>query len=230
MKILIDSAADAGRDIGSIRKAVVSGAAFPRSLQEAFSARGIEAYQAYATADLGFIAYETSAREGLVVNEDLIVEIVRPGTNDPIPDGEVGEIVVTALDPAHPLIRFALGDLTAVMPGRSACGRTNARIRGWMGRADQTAKVKGMFVRPEQIAEVARRHPALGRLRLVVTRADESDVMTLLAETADLDPALAVDVAETLQAVTKLRGSVEFVAPGSLPNDGKVIADERTYS
>src|SRR5918993_769844 len=149
LKILLDGG-DAGRDVSSLRKAVVSGAAFPKSLQEAFSARGIEAYQAYATADLGFIAYETSAREGLVVNEDLILEIVRPGTGDPVPEGEVGEIVVTSLDPHHPWIRLALGDLTAALPGRSPCGRTGMRIPGWMGRADPTAKVKGMFVRPEQ--------------------------------------------------------------------------------
>jgi phenylacetate-CoA ligase len=229
LKILLDGG-DAGRDVSSLRKAVVSGAAFPKSLQEAFSARGIEAYQAYATADLGFIAYETSAREGLVVNEDLILEIVRPGTGDPVPEGEVGEIVVTSLDPHHPWIRLALGDLTAALPGRSPCGRTGLRIRGWMGRADQTAKVKGMFVRPEQIAAVARRHPELGRLRLTVARRGDVDVMTLSAETAEPSDALHDAVAATLQGITKMKGAVELVRPGSLPNDGKIIADERTYA
>ena len=229
LKILLDGG-DAGRDVSSLRKAVVSGAAFPKSLQEAFSARGIEAYQAYATADLGFIAYETSAREGLVVNEDLILEIVRPGTGDPVPEGEVGEIVVTSLDPHHPWIRLALGDLTAALPGLSPCGRTGLRIRGWMGRADQTAKVKGMFVRPEQIAAIARRHPELGRLRLTVTRSGEVDVMTLSAEAAAPSPDLQGAVAATLQAVTKMKVAVDLVPPGSLPNDGKVIADERSYA
>jgi phenylacetate-CoA ligase len=227
LKIVLDAAAAAGRDASSIRKALVSGAAFPKSLQQELAGRGIEAYQAYATADFGVIAYETSAREGLVVNEDLIVEVVRPGTGDPVPDGEVGEIVVTSLEPTHPTIRLALGDLTAVMPGRSPCGRTNTRIRGWMGRADQTAKVKGMFVRPDQIAEVARRHPELARLRLIVTREGEVDAMTLSAEAESADQGLAAAVAETLQAITKLRGTVDLVAPGTLPNDGKVIADER---
>jgi phenylacetate-CoA ligase len=230
LKILLDGGDAAGRDVSSLRKAVVSGAAFPKSLQEAFSARGIEAYQAYATADLGFIAYETSAREGLVVNEDLILEIVRPGTGDPVPEGEVGEIVVTSLDPHHPWIRLALGDLTAALPGRSPCGRTGMRIRGWMGRADQTAKVKGMFVRPEQIAAIARRHPELGRLRLTVTRSGEVDVMTLSAEAAAPSPDLQGAVAATLQTVTKMKGAVDLVPPGSLPNDGKVIADERSYA
>ncbi|MFL5135090.1 MAG: phenylacetate--CoA ligase family protein [Microvirga sp.] len=228
LKILLDAVDAAGRDC-PIRKAVVSGAAFPQSLQEAVAARGVAARQLYATADLGVIAYETSACEGLVINEDLIVEVVRPGTGDPVPDGEVGEIVVTSLDLHHPLIRLALGDLTAVLPGQSPCGRTNARIRGWMGRADQTAKVKGLFVRPEQIAEISRRHPELKRLRLAVTRVGEADAMTLRAEVATPDPALAAAVAATLQGVTKLRGRVDLVAPGSLPNDGKVIADERTY-
>ena len=227
LKIILDAADAGGRDVSSIRKAIVSGAAFPKSLQEAFSGRGIEAYQAYATADIGFIAYETPSREGLVVNEDIILEIVRPGTGDPVPEGDVGEILVTSLDPERPLVRLALGDLTAAMAGMSPCGRTNTRIRGWMGRADQTAKIKGMFVRPEQVAEIARRHPELGRVRLVVTRRDESDAMTLRAEGPSA--AMAEAVAATLQAVTKLRGAVEIVPPGSLPNDGKAIADERTY-
>jgi Coenzyme F390 synthetase len=163
----------------------------------------------------------------MVVNENLLIEIVRPGTGEPVPDGEVGEVVVTTFNPDYPMIRLATGDLSAVMAGRSSCGRTNTRIRGWMGRADQTTKVKGMFVRPEQVAELARRHPELGRVRLKVTRAQEQDVMTLLAEAAAPSPALSEAVAATLAAVTKLRGGVELVAPGSLPNDGKVIADER---
>jgi len=230
LKIVLDAATAAGRDVSFLTKAVVSGAAFPKSLQEEFSRRGIEAYQSYATADLGFVAYETSAREGLVVNEDIVLEIVRPGTGDPVPDGDVGEIVVTSLDPHHPWIRLAVGDLTAALPGRSPCGRTGARIKGWMGRADQTAKVKGMFVRPEQIAEIARRHPGLGRLRLVVTREGETDAMILRAEAASAEAATAAAIAETLAAVTKLKGAVALVPPGSLPNDGKVIADERSYA
>jgi phenylacetate-CoA ligase len=229
LKILLDGATAAGRDVSSIERALVSGAAFPKSLQEEFSAKGIEAYQAYATADLGFIAYETSARDGLVANEDIIIEIVRPGTGDPVPEGEVGEIVVTTLDPHRPFIRLALGDLTAVMAAASPCGRTNLRIKGWMGRADQATKVKGMFVRPEQVAEVGRRHPELGRLRLIVTRDGETDVMTLQAETAKPSDNLAIAVGATLQSIVKLRGAVTFASPGSLPNDGKVIADERKY-
>jgi phenylacetate-CoA ligase len=229
LKILLDSAAQAGRDASSIKKALCSGAAFPKSLQEEIAARGIEAFQAYATADLGVIAYETPARDGMVVNENLIVEIVRPGTGDLVPDGEVGEIVVTSLDLHHPWIRLALGDLTATMPGASSCERTNRRIKGWMGRADQTTKVKGMFVRPEQIAEIGRRHPELGKLRLVVARQGEADVMILKAESTSADASLREAAAATLQAVTKLKGDVEFVAAGSLPNDGKVIADERSY-
>ncbi|HEY8383703.1 MAG TPA: AMP-binding protein [Microvirga sp.] len=227
LKILLDAAEKAGRDVSSIKKALCSGAAFPKSLQEEIAGRGIDAYQAYATADVGVIAYETSARQGMVVNENLIVEIVRPGTGDPVPEGDVGEVVVTNLDPHHPQIRLAVGDLTAAMAGASPCGRTGMRIRGWMGRADQTAKVKGMFVRPEQVAEIGRRHPDLGRLRLIVTREGETDVMTLAAEAAKPGDALRLAVAETLQGVTKLKGAVDFVAPGSLPNDGKVIADER---
>jgi phenylacetate-CoA ligase len=227
LNIILDAASSRGRDVSCIRKALVSGAAFPRSLQESFAARGITAYQAYGTADVGFVAFETEARDGMVVNEDIILEIVRPGTGDPVPDGEVGEIVVTTLDPHHPLIRLALGDLTATLPGISPCGRTNQRIRGWMGRADQTAKVRGMFVRPEQVAEIARRHPSLGRLRLVVTRESENDIMTLRVENVTGEVGLVDTVGATLQAITKLRGAVEVVAPGSLPNDGKVIADER---
>ena len=227
LKILLDAAETAGRDISSIKRALVSGAAFPPSLQAEIKTRGIDAYQAFGTADLGLIAFETEAREGMGVNEDLILEIVKPGTGDPVAPGDVGEIVVTSLDPHHPWIRLALGDLTAALPGVSRCGRTNMRIKGWMGRADQTTKGKGMFVRPEQIAEIGKRHSALGRLRLVVMRQGESDVMTLKAETAAANDALREEVANSLRAVTKLGGNVELVSPGALPNDGKVIADER---
>jgi phenylacetate-CoA ligase len=227
LKILLDAAASAGRDVASIKRAMVSGAAFPKSLQDDIKSRGVDAYQAFGTADLGLIAFETPARDGMVVNEDLIIEIVRPGTGEPVADGEVGEIVVTSLDPDHPWIRLAIGDLTAALPGPSPCGRTNRRIKGWMGRADQTTKVKGMFVRPEQIAEIGKRHPELGRLRLVVTRDGETDVMTLRCECASPGEALRSEIASTLRAVTKLGGGVELMASGCLPNDGKVIADER---
>jgi phenylacetate-CoA ligase len=229
LKILLDAADTAGRPAASIRKAVVSGAAFPLSLQAEVKARGVDAYQVYATADLGVVAFETSARAGMVVSEDVLVEIVRPGTGDPVPEGEVGEVVVTSFDPHHPWIRLALGDLSAILPGSSPCGRTNVRIKGWMGRADQTTKVKGMFVHPGQMAEVARRHAELGRVRLVVTRFGESDAMTLKAESTSNDPALGRSVAETLRAITKLGGTVELMSPGSLPNDGKVIEDLRGY-
>ena len=227
LKILFDAAAAAGRDVSSIRRATVSGAAFPKSLQVEMKSHGIDAYQSFGTADLGIVAYESAAREGLIVNENIIVEIVKPGTGDPVNDGDVGEIVVTSLDPHHPWIRLALGDLSATLAGQSPCGRTNMRIKGWMGRADQTTKVKGMFVRPEQIAEVAKRHPELRRLRLVVTRDKETDVMTLSAEASPASDALRDAVAATLAAVTKLKGNVTLVVPGSLPNDGKAIADER---
>jgi phenylacetate-CoA ligase len=227
LKILLDAADAAGRNISSIKRAIVSGAAFPPSLQAEIKARGIDACQAFGTADLGLIAFETPACEGMVVNENLILEIVRPGTGEPVVSGDVGEIVVTSLDPHHPWIRLALGDLTAALPGPSPCGRTNLRIRGWMGRADQTTKVKGMFVRPEQIAEIGRRHPELGRLRLVVSRAGETDVMTLRAESASADQALQDALAASLRTVTKLGGGIELVSPGALPNDGKVIVDER---
>ena len=227
LKILIDAAIAADRDVSSIKRAIVSGAAFPPSLQKEIKSHGIEAYQAFGTADLGLIAFDTTARDGMVVNEDIILEIVRPGTGDPVAEGDVGEIVVTTLDPDHPWIRLAIGDLTAALPGASACGRTNVRIKGWMGRADQTTKVKGMFVRPEQIAEIAKRHPELGRLRLVVRRDNEQDVMTLRCECTAPAEALREAVISTLRAVTNLGGGVELAAPGSLPNDGKVIADER---
>ncbi len=227
LKILLDAGEKAGRDVSSIKRALVSGAAFPKSLQDEMKSRGIDAYQTYAAAEFGFIAYETESREGLIVNEDLIMEIVRPGTGEVVPDGDVGEIVVTSLNRQIPWVRLALGDLSAVMTAPSPCGRTNMRIKGWMGRADQTTKVKGMFVRPEQIAEIGKRHPELGRVRLVVTRSGELDVMTLSAETATPADALRDAVASTLRAVTKLQGNVTLVVPGALPNDGKAISDER---
>jgi phenylacetate-CoA ligase len=230
LKILLDKAKDAGRDAASFKKALVGGGALFPSLRAEYKARGIDTYQTYATADLGIIAYESAALEGMIVDEGAIVEIVRPGTGDPLPAGEVGEVVVTTFNRDYPMIRFATGDLSAVLTGTSPCGRTNMRIKGWLGRADQTTKVKGMFVHPEQVAEVAKRHAGLGRVRLVVARAGEQDVMTLRAETANVDASLKAKLAQTLQALTKLKGEVELVAPGSLPNDGKVIADERTYS
>jgi phenylacetate-CoA ligase len=227
LKILLDTAAKSGKDASSLKRGLVSGAALPSSLRNELAGRGVDVLQAYATAELGIIAYESSAREGMIVSENIIVEIVRPGTGDPVPEGEVGEIVGTSFNPDYPMIRLATGDLSAVLAGQSPCGRTNMRIKGWMGRADQTTKVKGMFVRPEQIAEIGKRHPALGRLRLVVTRANETDVMTLRAECGSADEGLKSELAATLRAVTKLGGAVELVDSGSLPNDGKMIADER---
>jgi phenylacetate-CoA ligase len=227
LKILLDAAAKTGKDASSIKRGLVSGAALPPSLRQELAARGVAVLQCYATADLGVIAYESDAKEGMIVNETVLVEIVRPGTGDPVAAGEVGEVVVTSFNPDYPMIRLATGDLSAVMTERSPCGRSNMRIKGWLGRADQTAKVKGMFVHPGEVAEVGRRHPELGRLRLTVTRAGEQDVMTLTAECATPDGGLQDAVAATLQSVTKLKGEVKLVAPGSLPNDGKVIADER---
>jgi phenylacetate-CoA ligase len=227
LKVLLDAAAKAGKDASSFRRALVSGAALPNSLRQELAGRGVEVRQCYATADLGVIAYESEGGEGMIVNETLLVEIVRPGTGDPVESGEVGEVVVTSFNPDYPMIRLATGDLSAVLPGRSPCGRTNMRLAGWMGRADQTSKVKGMFVHPAQVAEIGKRHPGLGRLRLVVTRAGEQDAMTLMAECAAPAAPLQEALVATLRAVTKLGGEVKLVAPGSLPNDGKVIADER---
>jgi phenylacetate-CoA ligase len=227
LKILLDTAEKTGKDASSFKRALVGGAALPASLREELGSRGVAVLQCYATADLGVIAYESEAREGMIVNETVVVEIVRPGTGDPVPDGEVGEVVVTSLNRDYPMIRLATGDLSALMPGVSPCGRTNARIKGWMGRADQTAKVKGMFVHPKQIAEIAARHPELKRLRLVVSREAEQDTMTLLAECAQADSALEAAIAATLHSITKLKGSVKLMTPGTLPNDGKLIADER---
>jgi phenylacetate-CoA ligase len=229
LKILLDKAKEAGKDASSFKKALVGGAALFPSLRAEYKERGIDTYQTYATADVGIIAYESPALEGMILDEGVILEIVRPGTGDPVPAGEVGEVVVTTFNRDYPMIRFGTGDLSAVLPGISPCGRTNMRIKGWLGRADQTTKVKGMFVHPEQVAEVAKRHAGLGRVRLVVGRQGEQDTMTLRAEAASADAGLEAKLAETLQAVTKLKGEVEIVAPGSLPNDGKVIADERTY-
>ncbi len=228
LKILLDAAAKAGKDVSSIKRGLVSGAALPASLRAELAGRGVAVLQTYATAELGIIAYETPALEGMLVNESVIVEIVRPGTGDPVAEGEVGEVVVTSFNPDYPMIRLATGDLSALLAGRSPCGRTNMRIKGWMGRADQTTKVKGMFVHPGQVAEIAKRHPELGRVRLSVTREAEQDVMTLAAECGAQGRGLEDAVAASVQAVTKLKGRVKLVAPGSLPNDGKIIADERS--
>lgn len=227
LKILLDTAKTSGKNAASIKRALVSGAALPASLREEIGQRGVAMLQCYAIAELGVIAYESPAREGMIVNETVIVEIVRPGTGVPVTQGEIGEVVVTSFNPDYPMIRLGTGDLSALMPGISPCGRTNSRIKGWMGRADQTAKVKGMFVHPRQIAEVAARHPQLTRLRLVVGRDGEQDTMTLMAESNVSDAALEGAIAATLQSVTKLKGTVKLVAPGVLPNDGKIIADER---
>ena len=229
LRILLEKAAESGVAIPSLKKALVSGEAFPPSLRDWLQERGIEGYQAYATADVGLIAYETAARQGLVVDEGVLVEIVRPGTGDPVPEGEVGEVVVTVLHPEYPLVRFGTGDLSAVLPGPCPTGRTNGRIKGWMGRADQTAKVRGMFVHPSQVAEVLRRHASVTRARLVVAGEMANDRMTLRVEVAGTPEGLGEAVAHTVRDVTKLRCHVELVAPGSLPNDGKVIEDARTY-
>ncbi len=229
LKILLEKAEQAGKDASCFKKAMVSGEYFPPPLRGEWAARGLNAYQCYATADLGLIAYESEAAEGMIVDEGVIVEIVRPGTGDPVPEGEVGEVVVTLFSKEYPLVRFATGDLSAVMAGTSPCGRTNMRLKGWMGRADQTTKIKGMFVHPEQVAEVGKRHPDLGRARLVVETVDGRDAMTLHCEAGDGGEALQAAVAETLQSVCKLKGAVVFAAPDSLPNDGIVIEDKRSY-
>ena len=229
LRILLDKADELGVQV-SFAKAFVSGEAFPPSMREVFAARGIAAYQAYATADIGLIAYETPARQGMVADEDILLEIVRPGTGDPVAPGEVGEVVVTTFNPDYPLIRFGTGDLSAVLPGASPCGRTNLRIKGWMGRADQTTKVKGMFVHPGQIAQVVRRHPEITRARLVVDNPELNDRMTLMCEVAGGgSEALAGAVAASIRELTKLRGEVAFLPTGALANDGKVIDDVRAY-
>ena len=229
LKIIVEKAASMGIPLPSMRRALVSGEAFPPSLRDWLAERGIHAYQCYATADLGLIAYETEAREGLVLDEGVIVEIVRPGTGDPVPEGEVGELVVTTLNTDYPLIRFGTGDLSAVLPGTCPTGRTHTRIKGWMGRADQTTKVRGMFVHPGQIAEIVRRFPEVLKARLVVGGEMANDHMTLRLESTSADPGLADRVGEAVRDVTKLRGTIELAPPGSLPNDGKVIEDTRTY-
>jgi phenylacetate-CoA ligase len=227
LKALLDSAQRSGRNASSLKRALVSGAALPATLRQELRTRQVDTLQCYAIAEVGVIAYETAARDGMVVNEHVIVEIVRPGTGDPVPDGDVGEVVVTSFNPDYPMIRLATGDLSAVLGGRSPCGRTNMRIKGWMGRADQTTKIRGMFVHAAQVAEIGRRHRELGRLRLMVARTGEQDIMTLMAECPSAPEGLAAAVATTLQMVTMLRGEVKLVAAGALPNDGKVIADER---
>jgi len=228
LRILVEKAAEAGQTL-SITKAMVSGEACPPSLTAWFAEKGIAAYQCFATADLGLIAYETEARQGLVVDEGVIVEVVRPGTGDPVADGEVGELVVTTLNPDYPLIRFGTGDMTAVLAGACPTGRTNQRIKGWMGRADQTTKIKGMFVHPGQIADVLKRHPEASKARLVVSGEMANDHMTFKVETDKASEALSKALGESLREVTKLRGDIELVALGSLPNDGKVIEDARSY-
>jgi len=229
LKILVEKAQEAGLTL-PITKALVSGEAFPPSLRDWLAERGVTAYQCYATADVGLIAYETAAREGLVLDENIIVEIVRPGTGDPVADGEVGEVVVTVLNPDYPLIRFGTGDLSAILAGPCPTGRTAPRIKGWMGRADQTTKIRGMFVHPGQVAEIVKRFPDIVKARLVVTGEMANDQMTLKVETACSAPeGLHARVSEAIREVTKLRGDVEVFLPGSLPNDGKVIEDARSY-
>lgn len=234
LKVLLEKADELELSSGSLSRALVSGGALFPSLRAEYQARGIATLQCYVTADLGLIAYETigpdgNVGEGMMVDEDLIVEILRPGTGDPVPDGEVGEVVVTTLNPDYPLIRFATGDLSAVLTGQSPCGRTNQRLKGWMGRADQATKVKGMFVQPSQVAAVVKRHAEIGRARLVVTRDGQSDTMTLLCEVETPDSALEVAIADSLQSACKLKGAVRLVEPESLPNDGLVIEDQRSY-
>ena len=232
LRILIEKATETGADLSSLTKAVVGGEACPPSLTAWFAERGVAVYQTYATADLGLVAYETAAREGLVVEEQVIVEIVRPGTDDPVAEGEVGELVVTSLNPAYPLIRFGTGDLSAVLPGACPTGRTAPRIKGWMGRADQTTKVRGMFVHPSQVADIARRFPQIRKARLVVSGEMASDQLCLRVEAepgGQAAEALRESIAAAVRDITKLRGEVELVAPGSLPNDGKVIEDARSY-
>lgn len=235
LKVILEKADEMGKDLSSFKRALVSGGALFPSLRQYYTGRGVSVLQAYATADLGVIAYESAVGEGgahpgMIVSENMIVEIVRPGTGDPVPDGEVGELVVTTLNRAYPLVRFGTGDLSKIVPGVSPCGRTGPRIAGWMGRADQRTKVKGMFVDPKQIAALVAAHPDVARARLAVTRAGESDAMTLSVEpTAGTAPDAAA-IAATLTALTKLRGDVVIVGAGSLPNDGKVIADERDYT
>jgi phenylacetate-CoA ligase len=229
LRILLEKATETSADIACIGKASVGGEACPPSLTAWFKERGVDVYQTYATADLGLVAYETASREGLVLDEGVIVEIVRPGTGDPVPEGEVGELVVTTLNPAYPLIRFGTGDLSAMLPGPCPTGRTAPRIKGWMGRADQTTKVKGMFVHPGQVAEIARRFPEVHKARLVVSGEMANDQMCLQVETSADTDGLSAQIEAAVREVTKLRSHVQLVRPGSLPNDGKVIEDARSY-
>jgi len=232
LKIILEKAVEMGVALPSVKKALVSGEAFPPSLRDWMTERGVNAYQCYATADVGLIAYETSARQGLVIDEGVIVEIVRPGTGDPVPEGEVGELVITSLNPDYPLIRFGTGDLSAILSGHCPTGRTNQRIKGWMGRADQTTKVRGMFVHPGQVAEVVKRFPSALRARLIVQGEMANDSMALHVETTAAHGAeaeLKAQIAEAIRDVTKLRSDVHLVAPGTLANDGKVIEDARSY-
>ncbi len=229
LKIILEKADDMGVDVSSLKKALVSGEALPPPLREGFKKRGIQVLQCYATADLGVIAYETAAMEGLIIDEGVYVEIVRPGTGELVADGEVGEVVVTSLNPDYPLIRFATGDLSAIMPGTSQCGRTNRRIKGWMGRADQTAKVRGMFIHPEQVDKVIKRHPEISKARLMVDWVNESDSITLQYEADKQSDLLDNAIANSIRDICKVRGDAKQMAIGSLPNDGKVIDDIRKY-
>ena len=228
LRIILERADELGVKVTSLTKALVSAEPFPPSLRDALIARGVQGYQVYATADVGAIAYETPAREGLVIDEGVLVEIVRPGTGDPVAPGEVGEVVVTTLaNVDYPLLRFGTGDLSATLPGVSSCGRTNQRIKGWLGRADQTTKVKGMFVHPAQVADIVRRHPEVRRARLVVDNPEGSDRMMLHVEVSGVEAPLAEAIVDSIREVTKLRGDVMFRAVDELPNDGKVIDDLR---
>jgi len=230
LKIILEKADELGIALPRMKKSLLSAEAFPKSLRDMLAGRGIAAFEAYASADLGSIAYESEARDGLIVDEGVLVEIVRPGTGDPLPPGEIGEVVVTPLGNVdYPLIRFGTGDMSAILPGVSPCGRTNMRIRGWLGRADQTTKVKGMFVHPSQVAAIIRRHPEVARARLVVDNPEGADRMTLHVEVAALASSNAESIAATIRDVTKLRGEVRFHEPGALANDGKVIDDARKY-
>jgi len=230
LKLIVEKADELKADIGSLKKAAVSAEYLPPALRAAMGERGIRVLQCYASADLGLIAYESEALEGMILDEGLILEIVRPGTGEPVSEGEVGEVVVTTFNADYPLIRFGTGDLSAVLPGVSPCGRTNTRIRGWMGRADQTTKVKGMFVHPSQVAEVVKRHREIFKARLIVDNPGGDDRMTLRCEVQGVPPpGLAQAIAESIRSVTKLRGEVAFARPGELANDGKVIEDAKKY-
>jgi phenylacetate-CoA ligase len=229
LKIILDKAHELDLDVSSIKKAMVSGEALPPSIRTGFIERGIRVQQCYTTADLGVIAYESKAQEGLIIDEGVYLEIVRPGSGDRIADGEVGEVVVTSLNPDYPLIRFATGDLSTIMSGESPCGRTNKRIKGWMGRADQTAKVRGMFIHPEQVNKIVQRHAEISRARLTINWIDEADQITLQCETSGADQSLNAAIRDSIREICKLRGEVELLEPGSLPNDGIVIDDIRKY-